>query len=99
MGKPQNPERMLYWEQYQFDRKKNDLRLETLTCAVRFGDWKAVQPKPNGPIELYNLKSDPMEAKDVASSNTAIVEKLTGMMKSAHEKPRTHSTGSFDFVE
>jgi arylsulfatase A-like enzyme len=99
LGKPQSRDRLLYWEQYRFDRKKNDLVLDTLTCAGRYGDWKAVQPKPGSALELYNLKEDPGEKNNVAASNLAVVQKMEAMLKAAHEPPRTHSTGSFEFVK
>jgi len=99
LGKAQNRERLLYWEQYQFNRQKNDLVLDTLTFAGRYGDWKAVQSKPKGELELYNLKSDPGEKNNVAATNPDIVRKLSAMLTTAHQPPRTHSTGSFDFVE
>jgi arylsulfatase A-like enzyme len=99
MGKSQNRERLLYWEQYRFDRKKNDLILDSLAYAGRYGDWKAVRPRAGAPLELYNLKTDPAEKSDVAAANPEIVHKLEPVLKAAHQPPRTHSTGSFDFVE
>jgi arylsulfatase A-like enzyme len=99
LGKPQNRERLLYWEQYKFDRKKNDLILDTLACAGRFGDWKIVRPHAGAPLELYNLKTDPGEKHDLAGANAAVVRKLEPMLQAAHQPPRTHSTGSFEFVE
>jgi arylsulfatase A-like enzyme len=40
LGKSQNRERLLYWEQYRFDRKKNDLMLDTLAYAGRLAIGK-----------------------------------------------------------
>src|SRR5581483_953099 len=99
MGQRQNRERLLYCEQYRFDRKKNDLVLDTLAYAGRYGDWKAVRPQAGAAIELYNLKNDPGEQKNVAADHPEILQKLEPMLKAAHQPPRTHSTGSFDFVE
>jgi arylsulfatase A-like enzyme len=58
-GQPLPANRVLYWEFHEggFNR------------AVRFGDWKAIQFGQDGPIELYNLKSDLAEANDVAAAN------------------------------
>ena len=38
-----------------------------LSLALRFGDWK-VHQWANKPLELYNLKDDPQEKKDLANS-------------------------------
>ena len=97
--KPQNRERLLYWEQYRFNRQKNDLILDSLAYAGRYGDWKAVRPTAGAALELYDLKSDPAEANNVAAVHPEIVRKLEPMLKAAHQPPRTHSTGSFDFVD
>lgn len=37
--------------------------------AVRHGDWKLLNPMPNKPYELYNLKNDPYETTNLAQSN------------------------------
>jgi arylsulfatase A len=42
--------------------------------AARRGSIKAVKPKPDGPIELYDLSSDPDETKDVAPDHPELVE-------------------------
>ena len=36
---------------------------------VRFGDWKAIQFGPDGPIELYDLNTDVGETTDVAAKH------------------------------
>ena len=92
------PPRLLYWEQYQFDRKKNDLRVETLMQAGRFGDWKAVRSAPAAALELYNLHTDPSEQSNVSSQQTDVVEEMDRLFKAAHIDPRPHNTGSFEFV-
>ncbi|HYI92565.1 MAG TPA: arylsulfatase [Bryobacteraceae bacterium] len=90
--------RLLYWEQYQFDRKANDLRVDTLTQAGRLGDWKAVRSAPAGALELYNLQADPSEQNDVSAQHPEIVAKMDNLLKTAHTDPRPHNTGSFEFV-
>lgn len=54
--------------------------------AVRFGDWKAVRNGPSAAIELYDLKSDVGETKDLASQNPDIVAKAEQLMKQAREE-------------
>lgn len=53
-GQRPGSDRVLYWEFHEggFNR------------AIRFGDWKAIQFGKEGPIELYNLRSDPAETTD-----------------------------------
>jgi len=51
--------------------------------AVRFGDWKAVQNGPSQPIELYDLKTDVGETKDLAADRPELVAKAQRLMKEA----------------
>jgi arylsulfatase A-like enzyme len=62
-GQPLPAGRVFYWEFHEggFNR------------AVRFGDWKAIQFGPNGPIELYNLKTDIGETNNVAEANPGVI--------------------------
>jgi arylsulfatase A-like enzyme len=63
-GQPiRNEHSFFYWEFHEggFNR------------AIRFGDWKAIQFGRDGPIELYNLKSDPAEQSDIAAANSGVI--------------------------
>jgi arylsulfatase A-like enzyme len=51
--------------------------------AARVGDWKAVRLGTKKPIELYDLKTDPGEARDVAAQNPAVVKQLEDYIKGA----------------
>jgi len=51
--------------------------------AARFGDWKAVQNGPSRPIELYDLKTDVGETKDLAAEKPDLVAKARALMKEA----------------
>ena len=51
--------------------------------ALRFGDWKAVRNGPSKPVELYDLKTDAAESKDLAAEKPDLVAKATAMMASA----------------
>ncbi|QEG01130.1 Arylsulfatase [Stieleria maiorica] len=44
--------------------------------ALRSGDWKIVRPKKGQPFELYHLKIDPSEERDLASSQTEKLREL-----------------------
>ena len=51
--------RLLYWIS-----KRDGVRQ-----AARVGDWKAVSPSAGKPLELYNLREDPGETKDLAKQH------------------------------
>jgi len=51
--------------------------------AVRFSNWKAVQNAPSQPIELYDLKTDVGETKDLAAEKPELVAKAQALMKEA----------------
>lgn len=51
--------------------------------AVRFGDWKAVRNGPESPIELYDLKTDPGESRDLAAEKPDLAAKAGEIMQSS----------------
>jgi arylsulfatase A-like enzyme len=51
--------------------------------TVRLGDWEAVQPKADAPLELYNLKTDPGEANNVADKNPGLITKFEDILKNS----------------
>ena len=63
-----------YWELHEQQRAIQ---------AVRFGDWKAVRNGPSTPIELYDLKTDPGETKDLAGQKPDLVARAEALMTSA----------------
>jgi arylsulfatase A-like enzyme len=95
-GKPAPAREYLYWEQQNYSRETGKLRL--MTQAVRMGDWKAIRPKPGAALELYNLREDPSESRDVAAANRALAGRAEGLMREAHSDARPHDTGSYDFA-
>ena len=65
-----------YWEFYEGASAQ----------AVRFGDWKALRrPMLTGPMELYDLATDPGEQRNLAADHAAVVAKAAKFMTEAHE--------------
>ncbi|MCP4756525.1 MAG: sulfatase-like hydrolase/transferase [Proteobacteria bacterium] len=77
LGRPENQKKhdYLYWEFHEQGGKQ----------AVRLNDWKGVRLnvrlEPRAPIELYNLKDDVGESRNVAEYHPKIVERMDTIMK------------------
>lgn len=80
--------RPLYWEFFPFDFKNQRYRLEAMQQAVRLGKWKAVRPRPDKPVELYDLSTDPRESRNAAPDHPDLVTRLEGVMRAQHTEPR-----------
>ncbi|MBL7153077.1 MAG: hypothetical protein ISS79_05125, partial [Phycisphaerae bacterium] len=67
----------LYWEFHEQGKRQ----------AVRIGWWKGIRQNvaknPDGPIELYNLKSDLGEKNNIAQRHPEIVARIVKIMKAA----------------
>jgi arylsulfatase A-like enzyme len=67
----------LYWEFHEENGRQ----------AVRMADWKGVRQQlvkqPDGPIELYDLKTDPSESVDLSAKHPEIVKQIARIMTSA----------------
>jgi arylsulfatase A-like enzyme len=74
LGEPQQNHEYLYWE---FPEKG------IYSQAVRMGYWKAVRNDVDKPIELYNLKNDLGETKNIANEHPDVVAKMAEIMKTA----------------
>jgi arylsulfatase A len=86
LGQPDQQRRheFLYWEFPGYGGQQ----------AVRIGDWKGVRqnllprgknaPPPNMAIELYNLKNDVGETRNVADQHPDIVTRVTEVMRNEH---------------
>ncbi|UCC96941.1 MAG: arylsulfatase, partial [Phycisphaerales bacterium] len=68
LGRPgrQRQHEFLYWEFHEKGSKQ----------AVRMGDWKAVRFGAEGELELYNLKEDIGEKRNLARRNPEIVARI-----------------------
>ena len=64
--------RFLYWEV----PKKRSLRQ-----AVRHGSWKAIRAGQMKPLELYDLRTDVGETKDVAARHPQVIEEIEEYLK------------------
>jgi len=54
--------------------------------AVRCGDYKLIEYYENGTVQLFNVKNDIGEQRDIASSEPEIVNKLREMLHNWREK-------------
>ena len=57
--------------------------------AVRLGDWKGYRLGTKAPLELYDLKVDPVEKQNVAAANPDVVRKIEAIMSAEH-RPSPH---------
>jgi arylsulfatase A-like enzyme len=79
LGKKQKDHAFLYWEFHEGGFKQ----------AVRMGDWKAVRRAPGAPLELYDLKTDIAEQKDLMDKHPEIVKRVEDYLKNARtESPQ-----------
>jgi arylsulfatase A-like enzyme len=68
-----NQHDFLYWEFHE----------KGFQQAVRMGDWKALRYGVDGPLELYNLKTDIGEKQNVADKNPEAVGRVEEYLKTA----------------
>jgi arylsulfatase A-like enzyme len=75
----QKSHRYLYWEFHARGGRQ----------AIRYGDWKGIRlnffEDSNGPLELYDLSQDVGEVNDLAAERPDLVEKLSALMREAHQ--------------
>ena len=64
----------LYWEFYERGSAQ----------AVRLGSWKGVCKPLGGNVELYDLRTDPGEQKNVAADHPDLVARVRDTLKTAH---------------
>ncbi len=78
---PGAPHEFLYWEH----PARGDL-----LQGVRMKDWKAVRLRKDAPLELYDLKADVAETKNVAVAYPDVVAKIEAYLKTARTEPRKY---------
>lgn len=79
----------LYWEYPQHNLAPPEAGSFHGYRAVRMGDWKAVQPRPDAPFELYNLAADPGENQDLAVSHGELMRRIHDCIaRAARTEPR-----------
>ena len=72
-GGPAPKREYYYWELHE----------GTPIQAARWDDWKAVRNGPSRPIEIYDLKTDVGETRDLAADKPELVAKAEAIMKAA----------------
>ena len=78
LGQPQTvPARDLYFVRREGGPAYGGKTIESL---IR-GDWKLVQDSPFQPLELYNLKSDPRETKNLAAQEKKTFLELSAALR------------------
>ena len=88
LGKKQQQAEFLYWELPTYSAKTGTFPDEKPMMAVRMGSWKAVRPKADAELELYNLAGDPYETTDMAKQMPEVMAKIEAYLKTARTPPR-----------
>jgi arylsulfatase A-like enzyme len=83
LGRPQKNHEYVYWEFHERGFKQ----------AVRMGDWKAVRFGINGPIELYDLKTDIGERNNIAAEHPDVVAKIEAILKTVRTDSKEFPIG------
>ncbi|MCP4642474.1 MAG: sulfatase [bacterium] len=69
------PERAIYWHYPHYGNQGG-----SPGAAVRLGDWKLIEFFEDDHVELYNLRDDLGEQRDLAAANPDKVRKLRAML-------------------
>lgn len=89
LGGRQQPHDCLYWEFFEGGFQQ----------AVRQGDWKLVRQAPHQKLELFDLKSDLTESRNVAAQHPDVVAKLQTLFHTARaDHPQFSTTQAVESV-
>jgi hypothetical protein len=48
--------------------------------------WKGYRTAMQGPLELYDLRSDPMEQSNISTKHPDVVSRIEGIITEQHER-------------
>jgi arylsulfatase A-like enzyme len=96
LGKPgQKKHEFLY-------RESADGSQHVAQQAVRLGDWKAVRGRTANDWELYDLKTDVKESRNVAAQHPDVMQKIHAIIAAEHTPERKYPAapkeGASDYV-
>jgi arylsulfatase A-like enzyme len=83
-GEKRPSPRTLYWSLGEGPRQ----------VAVRDGDWKLLRAGPNRPWELFNLKDDPYEEKNLADSQPEQLARMQEILAEEQSKDAAAKTAT-----
>lgn len=78
-GRPQSPQRPLFWE-FRFDNRSHPLHRSPMR-VVRSGRWKLLANPDASRVELYDIPNDPMELDNRADREPEIVARLSRLVE------------------
>jgi arylsulfatase A-like enzyme len=82
LGKEQRAHVYLYWDFFERGFQQ----------AVRQGDWKLVRQAPNFKLELFNLRDDAGETRDLAATRADVAARLRKLFESARAESKDFPT-------
>ena len=72
------PERVLYWEFASLISQGN-ARREVVVQAARSGDWKAVRYGTDAPVQIYDMRDDDGEQRDLAAAHPDMAQRYRAL--------------------